>query len=91
MAAGLFKRSDGLVNFVSLHARACFQSVCCCHLRLCRCLRLQQFTEEDMSVRKCLFYNESVAAVILERVPKCRRFRCALGGMEVTGGLDDFP
>lgn len=51
---------------------------------------MEEFAEEDVTVREGLFGDESVAAVVLERVPECGRFSCALGGVEVSSGLNDL-
>lgn len=44
-----------------------------------------------MPVCKGLFYNESIAAVVLERVTQRSRLGCPLSCMIIASCLDDFP
>jgi hypothetical protein len=91
VASRFVQGCDSLIDLVPFHARAGLESIGRRQFGLGRGLSLQEFAEEDVSVREGFFRNECVATVVLERVTESRGFGGTLSCMEVARGLDDFP
>lgn len=90
MTSCLIQSGNSLVDLVSLHARACFEPVGSRKFRFGLRLRLQQFSEQDVPICQGFLRDECVAAVILEGIAESCGLRCALCGVKVTRGLNDF-
>jgi len=88
VASGLVEGADRLVYLLSSDRAADLQTVGGGELASCSLLRLDQVAEQDMSVCKCLFDDESIRGVVVEGIAKSSGLCRALGSVVVAGHLD---
>lgn len=89
MTPRLIKRRYSFVDFLTADGTAGFQSISCRKLAAGCLLSRDKIAEEDVAVGESLFNNESVRGVVVQGIAKRGSFGSALGGVIVTGGLDN--